>query len=132
MTDTTTDTQQAGAAPKATYFDGPTPRSRTIPLRWPFVLDGQEYREVTIRRITGIEAKRYFQSIMQAILDGKDPMVFPGLDLPDEAWGALDDEDLSRIEEATEDFLTERFRPLRALLVGEAADGGTSMEHGAK
>jgi hypothetical protein len=123
MENTALNAPQAIATPTAetthsapTYIDGPTPRTRVISLLWPFQLDGTEFRSVTIRRINGHEAKAYYAAVMESLQSGAPAVVFPGLDIAQPVWDALDDDDVLIIEQAIEDFLPARFRPLIALL----------------
>lgn len=122
------------------YLDGPSARTKVIPLTWPFAIGEKEYRELTIRRINGLEAKEYFASVMSSLRHGTDLMVFPGLDIGPDVWAAVDDDDVLRVEEAIEEFLPERFRSLAEALqaiptAGETSDDspiGSASEAGAK
>lgn len=143
----TDQTPAAPLAPKTEFLDGPAPRTITVPLTWPVIIDGMTYREVTIRRVNGRESRDYYASCMATLTHGTPAAVYPGLDLPQSVWDQLDDDDVTAIDEAVEDFLPERFVPLTALmakLMGrptneEAGDnetvqgrpGGLSSEPGA-
>ena len=110
------------------YLDGPSARTKAIPLTWPFAIGDKEYRELRIRRITGHEAKEYFASVMSSLRHGTELMVFPGLDIGPEVWAAVDDDDVLRVEEAIEEFLPERFRSLAEALQAIPAAGETDEE----
>jgi hypothetical protein len=90
-------------------------RSVSITLQHPFELNGAEIRQVTVRRIRGIEAKQHAQASLLAAEAGKIEPMFPGIQLSAEEYDALDDDDAFAIDEAVERFLPARFRALRAL-----------------
>lgn len=104
------------AATGAVFLEGPSPRTRSIPLRWPLLVDGVEYRQLTLRRINGQEAKAYYAATLATLQQGAPVAVYPGLDIGQSVWDALDDDDVNTIEQAIQDFLPERFLPLIALL----------------
>lgn len=127
MTDHTT---AAPTAPKTEFLAGPAPRSKTIPLRWPVIIDGVTYAEVTIRRVNGREAREYYAATMATLTSGVPAQVFPGFDLPQAVWEELDDDDVTTLDRELEAFLPERFAPLTALLgkmMGHPDEGGEPL-----
>ena len=113
MTDPTT---AIPTAPKAEFLEGPAPRSKTVPLKWPVMIDGVTYAELTIRRMNGREAQQYYAACMATLSYGTPAQVCPCLDLPQAVWEELDDDDVTAIDQEIEAFLPERFAPLTALL----------------
>lgn len=87
-------------------------RSAEVTLKHPFRLSSVEYRKVTVRRLTGHEAKAHVQACMAAAESGAIEPPFPGIELPATAYAALDDDDILQIDRAIDDFFPERFRVL--------------------
>lgn len=108
---------------------GDTVRSTSVPLKFPFELDGIEYRTVTVRRITGREAQSWSRALREFLAgDGPEPQ-FPGIVMPSAAFDALDDDDLAALDEAADRFFPARFQPLRDLAARMA--GEPSATYGA-
>ncbi len=109
---------------------GDTVRSTTVPLSHPFELAGEVYREVTVRRLRGFEAKQFVNACLAAGARGEIDPPFPGIELSPQAYAALDEDDVFAIDQAVEAFTPARFRALTAL--AEQAQGSDSSEPGDK
>ncbi|MEO5807894.1 phage tail assembly protein [Devosia sp.] len=99
-------TPAATDAPRAVRYLNPQPREVSIVLQHPFAIGDVEYRTVTVRRVTGLEVQAYTEEL---VTSGKRPQ-FPGVAIPAEAYAALDDDDLLKLDEVILDFLPQRFR----------------------
>lgn len=118
------------STPASPIYFGDTVRSSTIPLAHPFELAGKEYREVTVRRLRGFEAKQFVNACLAAGAKGEIDPPFPGIELSTEAYAALDEDDVFAIDQAVEAFIPARFRALTAL--ADQAQGSDSSGPGDK
>lgn len=107
--------QPAPSAASAT-FDAAATRQKTIPLEWPFTLNGKRFDQVVIRRMTQGEVAGMIQAINAAQGTGTSEMGFPifydteGFLLSDDIMAAMDADDAATLDEAARDFLPRRFR----------------------
>ena len=113
---------QAAAAlsdepPRAVRWLTDKKRVESYELAFPFEMDGIEYRNIAIRRLTAREVEA-FMARMRAAPSATSlhwPIYFVGdVELPHDAWEAMDDDDRFALEEATDDFLGARFRSAAA------------------
>jgi len=121
-----TDQTNTTAAPATSVEYLGAPRSVIIQLLHPFKIGEREFREVVVRRPTGVEVKAYgfaVSGFWNSVKSGRaaDEPLFPGIELPREAFAALDDDDLAVIEEAADGFFPERLRPMMEALNGMLA-----------
>lgn len=100
-------------------FLGDKPRLRVIDLTWPIRLDGREYREIHLARMTAGEVIAFQKSLKDLAAD--DPVHWPifrdaaGEMIPAAVLGMLDDDDKFALDKAAVDFL-----PLRFLAVADS------------
>ncbi|MCZ4273231.1 hypothetical protein [Maritalea porphyrae] len=80
-------------------------RCKNVPLEWPISFDGKEYKEITIRRATGMEIAEYIGHLASGDANVQPPFI----DCPAEVYAVLDDEDLVTIDEELKPFLSERY-----------------------
>lgn len=126
MTDTEetkTPTPEAMPADTAAPEDAPVARfvnpvTKTLQLTYPVEFDGRVYAEVNFHRMTGIEVRDF----AMAISEGNPPKP-PCIDIPQEVYDALDDDDLFEVDKVVMDFLPRRLRTASALT---SAGGGQS------
>lgn len=110
----------------------PEVRSVDVPLKFPFAVGDREYHSVVVRRISGIEARTYGYAVtafwrqVAAGREGLQEPLFPGVELPREAFAAIDADDLGAIEEAADRFFPDRLRPLVEALNGMLGLGTTA------
>ncbi len=114
------------AKPKARYL-GSAPRSTVYRLVIPLEYDGKEYREVTIRRLTGEDFERYAAFTQQGASEN-DAMLSLMTDTPIDVIHELDLEDRLEMTVAARPFMPRRFQmmfpEMPALETGaEAATG---------
>ena len=102
------------AATPVVRFIGGASRSTVIPLDYPVEYAGVEYREMTLRRLTTDEVAEFLKSVQGQPEDAK--VTFPifrtadDKPVPDEVLSALDDDDMTTLNEAAQSFLPRRFR----------------------
>jgi len=121
------------AAPAVTRFLSDRSRVKTVALDWPVEVDGVDYREVVIRRLTAGEVGAFVDRV-RASGSGAEvrfPLFYDaaGAPIPDRAWDAFDSDDADKLVEAGDDFLPARFRTGRtadASAPGNAATTGPS------
>lgn len=100
-------------------FVGNRARSRTIPLEWPLLWQGQLFEAVVVTRPTTGQVSEYFDRLM-AQTEASAALRFPvfydvsGAPVPDMVMDALDPDDSDRLMEALSDFLPGRLRRLQA------------------
>lgn len=91
-----------------------TKRSKTHPLKYEVEFNGVVYKEVSIKRCTAKEISEY-NDILRAYIDeeaqGMSP-VPPWIDIPQEVYDAMDDDDNYDLEEAAADFIPRRLMNL--------------------
>ena len=91
------------------------PCFRVIRLEFPKTVDGIDYTEITLRRLTAKQVSEWVEEVR--LLAARDPMAktpdLPTIDAPQKVLDALDDDDLFTLEEASADFLPRRFRDIR-------------------
>ncbi|APO76119.1 Mu-like prophage FluMu protein [Rhizobium etli 8C-3] len=91
-------------------FINPSARSRTIPLVYPFTLNGEDVREVTVRRLTLGEVQDLLARTSGAALTAMD-IYAEMTGLTAEILRGLDDEDGTAVTDAAYDFFPPRLRP---------------------
>ncbi|MFC5509258.1 phage tail assembly protein [Bosea massiliensis] len=92
-------------------------RTREITLEYPAEWEGKTYDKVTVRRMTPVEVGEF----VAAAAAGSDlPMAM--LDIPEELFRALDNDDQEQIEEAIFDFLPRRLQTVLLLDQGSGVD----------
>jgi hypothetical protein len=100
--------------PAAPRFIGGAARSTTISLDWPVEYDGVVYEGIVLRRLTTDEVAKFLDKINGQPADAK--VTFPVFrtaddsEIPDEVLSALDDDDMTKLNEAAASFLPRRFR----------------------
>ena len=99
------------AAPAVRYLTD-RPRVKTVTLSWPFMLGDVEYRDVEVRRMTAGEVTAFVDEIRNSPQEGRRFPLFyhQGALLSDEAWEALDADDVDALSEVATDFLARRFK----------------------
>ena len=93
-------------------------RSVTVQLDWPVEFDGVTYEAVTVRRVSGREVDAYVNALGASEgVTVKPPM----LDVPQEVYDAMDDDDRLAVEEALLPFLPRRFHAAAQSMAEAAA-----------
>ncbi len=87
-------------------YDRADERSKVVPLKWPFTVNGTRYENVTVRRITVAEIDAWVRGLAAGGTVRR-PAMF---DLSDEIMGLVDAEDGEAIDVAANDFLPRRYR----------------------
>ncbi|UYO50342.1 phage tail assembly protein [Rhodopseudomonas palustris] len=113
--------KDAGAVEAAPRYVGDKPRSRTIPLEYPFEFKGVTYTSVTVSRMTGVAVSEFMKAVREHGADAHLPM----FDCPQEVIGLLDADDAERVDEAVMDFLP---RALRQVGASSPQSGGSTSE----
>jgi hypothetical protein len=95
------------------------PRNEVVKLEWPLIVDGKEWREITVRRMTSAELNKY--------IDGGFAGAPPNIVAPAEVLDALDAEDGIAITEVANRFMPRRLQPPTASSAGQdSPTGGTT------
>lgn len=98
----------------AQFLPTSRPRAGSVDLEWPVIVDGVEYRTITLRRLTAGEVERAVREAWKGPADAPFRLpVFLGPDgkaLPASVLDALDDDDMLLLDEASADFFPRRFR----------------------
>lgn len=83
------------------------PRSKDIPLEYPFTFDGEEIKSITIRRATGVEVAEY-----AGLLASGENVLPPVIKCSIGVYEALDDVDLTKVDEVVLNFLSPRLQTI--------------------
>ena len=95
------DTTEAPAEKPVARIITDLPREKVVPLELPVEFDGKTYREIRIKRITGVEMMAY----INAVRDQPGAAMMPTIDCPREVYEALDADDYAEVTKAASDFL---------------------------
>ncbi len=87
-------------------YDRAENRSKVVPLKWPFSVNGTRYESVTVRRMTTGEVDAWLRAVA-----GDGSRRPPMFDVPDDVFDLIDGEDGEVIDAVVNDFLPPRFRP---------------------
>lgn len=84
----------------------------TYPLQFPKTIDGIEYKEISIRRLTAKEVADWFEEVRILSLSNPDAPTpdLPMIAAPRDVLDQLDDDDMLMLEEASNDFLPRRLK----------------------
>ncbi len=89
-------------------------RVESYPLASPFAIGDIEYRVIIVKRLTAGEVAAFISKLQGMSDDAPNPrypMFFNGdVELSDEAWDAMDDDDRLALTEIMSGFLPARFR----------------------
>lgn len=102
-------------------------RRRVVQLAWPLSLNGKEYHEIHLARLTTKEVATFVEQLSKMPEDTR--FVWPifkdaeGTIIPAEVMEALDDDDRTDLDKVALDFLPRRFLGDREP-VSAQADGG--------
>lgn len=82
------------------------------PLEWPIEYNGVVYREITIRRPTAADVRRWEKRIREAAerKEDIDTIPLPVFDAPDDVIESLDEDDSERLGVVAQRFLPRRFQ----------------------
>lgn len=89
-------------------------RRRVVTLAWPFSLNGKEFNEIHLARLSTAEVAQFVEDLSKKAEDAR--FVWPifrdvdGAVIPAEVMDALDDDDRAELDKAALDFLPRRFR----------------------
>ena len=101
-------------AAKAAFLPGANSRAKIIPLAWPIVFGGIEYREIQLVRLTAGEVAAWQKEIAALPDDATTRLpIFRdvnGAPIPDGVMDGLDDDDAVALDEAALAFMPRRFR----------------------
>lgn len=118
------------ATPPVARFLSDRPRVKTVALDWPVEVDGIDYREVVIRRLTAGEVGAFVDRVRASgsTTEVRFPLFYDaaGAPIPDRAWDAFDSDDADKLVEAGDDFLPARFRTARTADASAPAGGDTT------
>lgn len=101
---------EAAEKPKVASIVTTTERSKVHPLKFEVEFDGTVYKEVPIKRCTAKEISEYndvLRAYINSEANGMSP-VPPWIDIPQEVYDAMDDDDNYHLEEAAVDFIPRR------------------------
>lgn len=87
-------------------YDRADERSKVVPLKWPFTVNGTRYESVTVRRISTGDLDNWVRSLAKGGSQRPPEM----LDMPPEIFGLLDVDDSDLVDETIDGFLPRRYR----------------------
>lgn len=95
--------------PKIEFAPTSPKRFRDVPLAYPLLVDGEEVKKITIRRLISSEV-RALQAKMDAGGLMFESLIEPFTDQPQCVLDALDEDDFAAVAEAVLDFLPVKLR----------------------